>query len=460
MLPFEVLFFLGALIISTILFHLAASSLSFEKINPISAFYYYVLMFFIVGAFLRLMGIYSIKMTIEGCPLSQKEMRCLSLFIGGWFSCVGLMFLGLSRLFPAGRAYRLGNVDYARGGAGFSIIGAAFLCLIVFFSILYTGIVFGGYPVMDLIGGNGFESRLSRVNFKRGFEGIDYIKNLLAETGAVIAAGMSLVLFLTREKTFKTWALLVISWALFFFVSIWSVEKSPIIWLITYYVVLLVLLGKPLSMIKVAMYGMLGVFLLSVMYFLVMYNSDLDRLLSIGVPVMLDRVFLSQGDGIYYAYSLWPDSIPFLGASGTSNLIARVFGEEYMNPMRYMMEMLTPSAIRLGTGGVKSTLFIGQAYAVGGIAFVIISTFITVSMIYFLYYIFTTKCRKTPLNVAIYAYFIVYYTKSLGSGFFTNVIVNWVYLFFALMVLSRELIVSSILRQKGHVRGNFSETSI
>jgi len=129
-------------------------------------------------------------------------------------------------------------------------------------------------------------------------------------------------------------------------------------------------------------------------------------------------------------------------------MIAKIAGESYVNPNRLMLETFSPNAIEQGTGGVASTLFIGQAYIVGGIPMVIFSTFLTVGILYFFYYIFTTKLRRTPLTITIYASIIIYVIKSLGGGFFTSILVSWKYIFFIALIIISIIIRGSVIPGK------------
>jgi len=232
------------LILATIVFRYASGGLSLNNINPISFFYYYIFTFFMIGIGLRLLGIYSIKMTLFGCPLNEQEMNGVSLFIGGWFFCVSIMFYCFSRLFPVNKGYRFSDVSYQHGGFSSIVMGTVCLCIVAFFCVVYIGIVFGGYPILDLFTAGGFEARLSRARFRTDFDGIAHIKNVIAPMGATIAAGMSLVLFKTAKKSLNIRLLLLSAWSLYAFTCLMRGSKGPIMWVIVYYVIISILLGK------------------------------------------------------------------------------------------------------------------------------------------------------------------------------------------------------------------------
>ena len=99
------------------------------------------------------------------------------------------------------------------------------------------------------------------------------------------------------------------------------------------------------------------------------------------------------------------------------------------------MEFFGSEAVYSGTAGVMSTFFLGESYANFGIPGIVFSI-IWVALVIAAVFAFFLKFRKTPVTIAIFAYFSIYIPLTTQGGFFDFVYnANWIFIVLIMVFL-------------------------
>jgi len=202
-------------------------------------------------------------------------------------------------------------------------------------------------------------------------------------------------LFFLRKRLFT-----LISLLLFALMSTFVLEKGPIVSVI----ILIVFFGMLTSEIpfrKLFQYGLLSMFLISVMYFLTRFATSIFTLFKL----ISERIFYGQISDLPVYFELFSkDKVPF--SSLLPPYLANLLGQGGIkSASRLVMEFSNPEAVSQGTAGVANTFFIGEAYAVAGHIGAILSPFIVMANLTLLVYLLSAW-KKNIFFVFLYAWFL------------------------------------------------------
>lgn len=426
---------------ATLFFKKASSTFSLKKLNIISITYYYFMIFFIIGFGLNIIGVRSSKMLRSGTPISDNKIIQISVVVGLLFLLLSIIIYILNIIFPVNKINNITKKKYFFNKSSF--LGATILLLFVILGLIYVGIKNNGFPIFTLLkGGSSLEVGRARAGFKNG---IPYVKNLLVRVGAPISAGMFFVLLKVYKKNILKYIMFFVSWSILLFVSIMTTAKAPLILFFGFFYILKIYIGENIKIKNIIIMGVIILSLLVIINILV--ESNINNFYD-NIYNLFDRIFLAQTNGTYYIFDII-NTNEFLGINGISNTISNLFGTQYINPHRYAMRLYSSGAIERGTGGQMSTLFIAEAYAVGGFIMAVFSVFIVGIFIYLLYYLFEMKLPNSPFFVSLKSYFSVFWVFSINSGFFTNFIFNWTFIFVLIIFIVGYFPYLSIKNKKG-----------
>lgn len=417
--------FLLIIIISTYFFRKAAGSLSIRKINIVSMLYYHYMIIHIIGFGVGLLGIRSYTIIKLRLPLFENEMAILSLLVAIHFLLLSFTLYILNIMFPI-KLERI-EVGYSKKNKA-DVLGTWILLVFVILGILFLGIENHGFPIFKLFSGaSPLEIGIARHDFGSR---IPYIKNLLVVIGAPIAAGMSFVLINQYKTSKKKSLLFLISWAIFIFALTMGTAKSAVIGITVFYFVLNIYVGKKIR-IRKTLYWATMVFII-----LLLLNLRIENIIFLKYSMLniISRIFLDQNNGFYCIFALLKTQ-SYLGLSGVSSLFANMFGIEFIESHNLAMATFTPGALARGTGGEMSTLYIAEAYMVGGPICAIISTVWVGILTYFFHYMFQKNVSKSAFFISTYAYLTVFWVAKISSGFFTNFVVNWTFIFLIFLMI-------------------------
>ena len=417
---FYFVLYLVIIIISTFLFKKTNKSLAFENVSLISMLYYDFMIFHIVGVGLVIIGIRSRNFSFGHISLTENEMIIVALFISFTFFIMSFILFLLDQKYKV--KINRENILFATTNTSLTF-GLIILMILILFGLIIIGIENKGFPIFAVFNRwSPLKIGITRTKFHTS---IPYIKNLLLAVGSPILAGMSYVLFKCYRKSIISLFLLIFSWLIFIFTSIMTTAKLPIVQCALFFIILNYYTGNKLKTRKLFQYG---IFLLLILLF---FNIGIEgNVVNINTSIinLSERVFLSQNNGVFFIYEYFKDN-NFLGVKGVSNKVAQIFNTEYIEPHKLMMRTYLPGAFNRGTAGEMSTLFIGEAFAVGGF-FVTFLSIILTTIIFYLFHLFFEKIvPKNAFFITIHVYFTVYWVMKIGSGFFTNFILNWTYIF-------------------------------
>jgi hypothetical protein len=179
------------------------------------------------------------------------------------------------------------------------------------------------------------------------------------------------LLALHQAKAARKWAMF--SFALLGFVSVLSLEKSPII-SIPYFVLTTGLVGGYRLNLMKNLSGLIRVGLLMLatgvaMYLVIGGVSAMDAM-----RLMVYRVFAVQYVGWPVAKEVFPGVTGFLGLGELTGSLARLFGTVPTSFSRVTMAYVNPYGFESGTGGYLATVFLAEAWAIGGAMSLVIGT--------------------------------------------------------------------------------------
>ncbi len=202
-------------------------------------------------------------------------------------------------------------------------------------------------------------------------------------------------LFFLRKRSLS-----LISLLLFALMSTFALEKGLIISTIILIVFCRILISE-IPFKKFLYYGFLSLFLISVMYFLTKFATNIPSLFT-GIA---RRIFYGQISDLPHYFELFSNyKISF--SSLLPPYIANLFGIEGIKSASHLvMQHANPAAVSLGPAGVASSFFIGEAYAVAGHMGVILSPFIVMANLTFFVYLFS-GLKKNIFFVFLFSWFL------------------------------------------------------
>lgn len=210
-----------------------------------------------------------------------------------------------------------------------------------------------------------------------------YFKNIYLEyLSVLIFSYYSIRRFTARSKTNEF--LFFSSIFVVVFGALLTLSKAPILKVILLYSFLKFVYGKNYSKnysVTTFFSKHKQSFVAAILLLVVMFGvtKGFDRyLLFDGV---VNRIFISQHVGLPNAFEFFPEHYDFLGLSFISPSVSRILGIEYNKFSRILMEAVNLRSVNEDTSGYLSTIFFAESYAIGGIFFVIFSTFVVLFLL-------------------------------------------------------------------------------
>jgi len=138
---------------------------------------------------------------------------------------------------------------------------------------------------------------------------------------------------------------------------------------------------------------------------------------------ILGRTLFTQFGTLCYHFDLFPKVFPFLAGRSLSPTILKIIGIDpalHLRSARLVMAYYGIEKVYDGKAGVMNTIYMGEAYANWGTYGAILAV-IFVGIYIALFFVAFSRMRKTPLSIALYAFF----TQTIGAmtqGGFTDFI--------------------------------------
>lgn len=406
------------LIISYFLFKRAAGTLSLRKLNTVSyVFFYSIVISTFLGSIICALGFGDWHWIL--CYTSRNTR------VVAWIAvCYSLITIPIGMIITNG----LYNVNISSLYTSFEnkelIVGLSYrriwftLFSICIFSILvsiYIKVYSGSWPLYTAVVEKDFLSaREGRIDVRRNFQGIEYIKNLFGLCLVPMFSYFAYIIWLKKRTLYCLISYLVILSCTIFIIS-YDTQKAPIIFYLIGYVVIYPLIKKPISRKALIIFFSGALLLMGLMYisFNATDNDVLDVVLDPG-SAMWGRMFISSYAGVPLSFEWFPDIITQpTWQIGIPEFILNALNLPTTESARLMMLKIEPD------GNLISSYFIAEAWANYGLIGVVISPFIIGFCVQFVH-LLLLRHRKDPLAIAFYAFMTTRWVIS--SGF-----VNYLY---------------------------------
>lgn len=425
------------LCISYRLFKNAAGTLSLCRLNTVSyVFYYSILISTFLGSVICALGYGDDHWIL--C-YTKRETRVIA-----WLTvCYSIIAIPLGMRF-VNRIYHIGNIrklyeDFITSDLHIRLSNKKIkkvLFLMCIFSVLISIYIrnnSGSWPLFTaLIEQDYLGAREERIDVRRNFHGIIYIKNLGGLCLVPLFSYFSYIILINKKNLYNLCCYSVILLCTLFVLS-YDTQKAPLIFYLVGYIIIYTLISGPIK--RRTLIGFVGVslFLMSLMYvsFNATSNGALDVLLD-PTSSMWGRMFISSYAGVPLSFEWFPDVIKQpTWQIGLPEFVLKAFGLPTMESARLMMLKIEPS------GNLISSYFIAEAWANYGIFGVIFSPFVIGFCVQFIH-LFLLRHRKDPIAIAFYAFMTTRWVIS--SGF-----VNYLYFKAILIPLVLYLIIRNLL---------------
>lgn len=258
--------------------------------------------------------------------------------------------------------------------------------------------------------------------------------------------------FATREKKW-----IAISGILFVascLCKTYKFEKSPIIFHLLIYVLIIIYLSGGIKFIYMMLTGGVMGSVLIASYFATGFTGILLDIYN----GPLGRTLFTEVGTLSYCFDLFPNIFGFLKGRSFTPTILKLLGmsgTEHLRSAKLTMAFYGSEKVYDGTAGVMNTLFVGEAYANWGYLGVFLSI-VWVAFIITLLMILILKLKKTPGSVTLLAFLTVQIGSMLEGGF-----CDFVYSFNLIFTIAIMLVIclvfedddSALLRKmKGKIK--------
>lgn len=397
------------LLLSMLLFKVAAGNLSITKPHLISIIFYKDFILFAFIGVLLIASSYDLENDLYFWGITSHVSNDARL--NGWLStmytlCVFPIGMMITNIIFTGKFSAKTKLENFYNSPFSPLVSrqdsSVFISLCVFliistFSLLYTFYIIGHIPILSLIkGASSTELAQIRANAKIHFSGITAIRDILAINMTFF---LSLVCYGYKlmYKKGKFSYLFYYSFILSFMALTYNLEKAPIFWYFMSLFAIKILFNKGVSFKKIAL-----VILIILMFLFLVYtfltgteNSGYD---------FLYRTFVAQSVAIFQGFEYFPERHDFLGVNGISNTYSSLLGGEFINSGRLLFELYSPNSIENNTAGFIVGLFNAEAWMLFGWAGVI---FLPLYVGFFVQTlnILLLSINKSPIYIALYIYF-------------------------------------------------------
>ncbi len=412
MLGLRLLLVIAVFLGSTLLFRIAAGSLKITKLNMISAIYYYLLVFSLIGGSLTYLGMrehYMLRFVQDPENIDRAYYAlAYAMILLPLTMILVKKFLGV---FLRRREIR----EYTR-----SEICVSEKRTRMFFFVLFLGLVCAGATlyVFRNLGYNPVTALLKRQNLSALRQaggsggGNQYIKNLLMTALTPYVSYLAYIYArVTREKK---WCFLFLALgALSVLVLTYDFQKAPVIMYLIGFYLLEVGMGNILNLKWFRYLAIIAVALIIGFYVLSGAGSHLGSIYT--GPA--GRIIFSQFSPLILHLDVFPARTDFLNGASFNSWISALFpAAEGLRSGRIVMEMTNPAGIREGVAGVMNTVFIGEAWANFGTVGIVIAPIIF-GVIIGLAATLIPAIKKSPVTILLYAQLTLLFMNIVEGGF-------------------------------------------
>lgn len=410
-----------ALLLSLLLFHKAAGTISFLRLNTVSyALYLQVLTVGFVGPIL--LATHSIDYHYMVQPISNAVK------FEAWVWCMyALIAMPLSMnllnyIFKFNARTELSS--YVK--KPFAVAPAQMTSLISVFLLISSGLTLAyvlyyspAIPILDVLSGEDLhQARIDRVSTKYEFEGNEYLRSFL---GLILVPAVAYYFYILafQKRTLFRISVFILQFVFAFVMLIYDTQKAPVAFFLMGFLVLHTFLTNGLSLRWFLFFFLSAVFLLLLGYKLTTDASIIDQFTRYD-SAFYGRVFISSYLGFPLSLELFPDIIRAkTSLYGIPIPVLEAYGLEATNSARELMKFMNYEGVEEGSANIISGYYLGEAWASFRYAGLVIAPFLVGGIVQIIH-IGLVRLPKHPLFVAFYALITVKWLISAGfSSFLT-----------------------------------------
>jgi hypothetical protein len=405
----------AVLMLSILLYRIAAGDMSFQGMNMLSYSFYLLFAFSFVGSIVLTLNVpFLVYDPATYLPVAWDPLVRLKVWL-----CVMWMFLGIpigaiiiQSIFKTGSTrhclekHRQAPLEVVGLGLSESAVLLAFVMVgsVILFSTVYRLAQTGGIPILNLVAtGNivGTQYLRSQSHLSSGI--INILDSIF---GVGIIQWMSYVAYIVSAKGGRmAWKLAFI--ALFManlMLSLYNTAIAPIFIYLIGFIIIRPMIGK--KAIRLHEAGLACGLLIVLCVAFKGVNGGIFRIFE---KAVVGRVMISQLVGFYEAMDVFPLKEPFIWFANTG----RIFHEWFNLSSKPSYGIITmayynPAGVEAGTAGHLTTIFMGEAWANFGYLGVILAPLWVGAVVQMVNLWFLTH-RKSAASVGLYAYLATFF---------------------------------------------------
>lgn len=404
------------LTISTYLFKKASGTLNVRKLNLISYTYYLFLLQTYIGTSLMYLGDrghYTLKYVINEASIDRTYYYVLLtavLFPLVIMLVYKILKVDMNTIYDE---YLSKDTEAYNEKAVFYIVAAISVVCIALMILLFIKI--GYIPLFKILfAENGFNFKTERIKVAQITIINQYIKNILVLSLIPVLSYIGFTYACTTKKIrwFLLFAVLFIS---SIFIKTYNFAKTPVVFYLFTLVILFIILNNGIK--KIYFYGIIASFAVLIFLLYGVMGATMEISLYNG-PI--GRTLFTQAGTLIYHFDFFPESFPYLMGRSFAGSILGIVGSTMtsVRSAKIIMSFYGSRSVYDGIAGVMNALFIGEAYANYGSIGVVISVIYVALLFGLILWLFTTKLKKTALNVALLGIFTSELANTTQGGFF------------------------------------------
>lgn len=413
MLGLRLLLVIAVFLGSTALFRIAAGSLKITKLNMISAIYYYLLVFSLIGGSLMYLGLrehYMLRFAVNKAQNIDNAYYALAytMIVFPMVLIVVKRFLGIFLRRREIKEFTCAEICVS-GRRTRMFFFVLFLALVCTGATLYVFKNLGYNPIVAILKRQNL-SALRQAGGSAG--GNQYIKNLLMTALTPYVSYLAYIYArVTKEK--KWCFLFLFLGALSVLVLTYDFQKAPVIMYLIGFYLLEVGMGNILNLKLFRYLGIAAAVLIVGFYVIAGAGSHLGSIYT--GPV--GRIIFSQFSPLILHMDVFPARNEFLNGASFYSWMSPLFpAAEGLRSGRVVMLVTNPVGVRAGIAGVMNTVFIGEAWANFGTAGVILAPIIF-GLIIGLAATLVPAIKKSPVTILLYAQLTLLFMNIVEGGF-------------------------------------------
>lgn len=402
------------ILISSSLFSKAAGTINVTKLNIISVTFYMFFAQTLLGGCLLFLNFdkhYTFTMLKDREAFTVITITVI-FFVSVFFPMCMICFQRLFHL-NVRKSYRdYLEKDVTTGGKIQLYVITLLSLMCIGYFVIFIGNL-GYFPLLKLLVYDiNFNYDVERIIISNSYFISRVVKNIVF----MLIPLLSYIAFSFYVKERKKWWLCLFLCLLVTAICVKTLTfaKTPIVFYLVVFYLIYIYHGNDVSLFRGVMILCSCVSLVIIMYlaqgkvpFSDIYNG------------VLGRTLFTQVGALSFHLEHFPQYHEFLSGRSLSPSVLRIVGieEQYLRSGAAVMEEYGSESVQAGTAGVMSTFFIGEAYANFGVVGILASiVWVSLYLVIMLKIMFNLK--KTPINIAVFAFLSIHISTMTQGGFF------------------------------------------